>query len=77
LVVRFRYFIFSKSRYPILNHQKSSKIHIHNIRRNYAELLWQSGALGQVLYLAAEAAGFGATGLLLEKLLGRVGLTAT
>eukprot|EP00435_Cladocopium_sp_Y103_P037337 s2143_g9.t2 len=31
--------------------------------RNYAELLWQSGALGQVLYLAAEAAGFGATGM--------------
>ncbi len=30
--------------------------------RNYAELLWQSGALGHVLYLAAEAAGFGATG---------------
>ena len=35
-------------------------------RRNYAELLWQSGALGQVLYLAAEAAGFGATGVLVK-----------
>ncbi|CAJ1343080.1 unnamed protein product, partial [Effrenium voratum] len=31
--------------------------------RSYAELLWQAGALGQVLYLAAEAAGFGATGM--------------
>ncbi|CAE6933073.1 unnamed protein product [Symbiodinium sp. CCMP2592] len=31
--------------------------------RRYLELLWHAGALGHVFYLAAEAAGFGATGM--------------